>query len=347
MRLRCGTFLVTLGRVALVAAILTATASEVKPISVRVRQTAGGPRLFVDGKPIPPRAFYGAGPSIGFIAELREYTFTLPFVAPFDTARAEVRIGFPTDPSQYWIHDVKLKDTETGTVVPVDLSLVGAMKDGAPHPPHGISAPCPVPLVKGRTYRLLIPVRADHPRSFFYPSVVAFGTASKTRRCPLPYREDIWDYKAVAGSGGLPMAKEQTPDILRRNVSFEILRGLGDWWMDLFGRGWYNDPDLWKLRTELAPLEEAMFRRTKPYSPEIADIVDERSFLYLAYGATRAMAPLGLSKGLFHKEWGSGLRKGAAPLFAPILAEGDEVWATYRDLPENPALVARKHADGP
>ena len=750
MRLRCGTFLVTLGRVVLVATILTATASEIKPISVRVRQTAGGPRLFVDGKPIPPRAFYGAGPSIGFIAELREYTFTLPFVAPFDTARAEVRIGFPSDPSQYWIHDVKLKDTETGTVVPVDLSLAGAKKEGEPHPPRGISAPCPMPLVKGRTYRLLIPVRADHPRSFFHPSVVAFDAAGKAQRCPLPYgdtlaattrlagevgvrivtfgagngwvepekfpkwdaldaacrrlveanpdvlllprvgmnappwflarhpevkmrfddgfvmnapsissrlyreaacahleklvrhlretfprnfagvhvsgqnsgewfyeksqsaslggyetpvrdafrawlakegepdaataevpspearrdasggclldpvrhrrivafnrfrqeemasflselgeavrrgsdgqslamffygyswelgcvptgaaatghyalewliahgrenvdalsapysysnrrwpgsipvmsaaetlaragilwfneddtrtyREDIWDYKAVAGSGGLPMAKEQTPDILRRNVSFEILRGLGDWWMDLFGRGWYNDPDLWKLRTELAPLEEAMFRRTKPYSPEIADIVDERSFLYLACGATRAMAPLmnryvfdgcgapygqyflndvlarpvdaklyvfaltpyldadqrakiaalraarpdatflwcwapgylsekgmsvdtiaettgfrvervspatplarstplGLAKGLFHKEWGGGLREGAAPLFAPILQEGDEVWAEYRDLPGKPALVVRKHADGP
>ena len=91
MRLRCGTFCV------LVAAILTATAADVQPISVRVRQTAGGPRLFVDGKPIPPRAFYGAGPSIGFIAELREYTFTLPFVAPFDAARAEVRIGFPRE----------------------------------------------------------------------------------------------------------------------------------------------------------------------------------------------------------------------------------------------------------
>ena len=57
--------------------------------------------------------------------------------------------------------------------------------------------------------------------------------------------------------------------------------------------------------------------------------------------------PLGLAKGLFHKEWGGGLRKGAAPLFAPILQEGDAVWAEYRDLPGKPAFVARKHADGP
>ena len=106
MRLRCGTFY------ALVATILTATAADVQPISVRVRQTAGGPRLFVDGKPIPPRAFYGAGPSIGFIAEVREYTFTLPFTAPVSTERAEIRIAFPSVPSKFWIHDVTLVDGE-------------------------------------------------------------------------------------------------------------------------------------------------------------------------------------------------------------------------------------------
>ena len=89
----------TIGTV-LAAAFTTAVvfAEGVQPISVRVRQTAGGPRLFVDGKPIPPRAFYGAGPSIGFIAEVREYTFTLPFTAPVSTERAEIRIAFPSVP---------------------------------------------------------------------------------------------------------------------------------------------------------------------------------------------------------------------------------------------------------
>ena len=57
--------------------------------------------------------------------------------------------------------------------------------------------------------------------------------------------------------------------------------------------------------------------------------------------------PLGLAKGLSYEEWGGGLKPGAAPLFAPILTEGDEVWATYRDLPEKPALVARKRGSGP
>ena len=718
------------------------------PVSVRVRQTPGGPRIFVDGKPIPPRALFGGGPSVGFIAEQKEYTFTLPFTAPVSTERAEIRIAFPSVPSKFWIHDVTIVDGETGKETAVDISLSGALPDGRPHP-GSLSSPCPTPLVEGRRYRLRIPIRSDHGRSFFDPSVIAFDAAGKGRKCPLPYGEtlsattrlaaevgvniatfcasngwtepekapnwdaldavcrrlvaanpnvlllprigmnapswflarhpevkmsfddgfvmnsasvssrlyrqaacahleklvrhlrdafprnfagvhvsgqnsgewfyeksfdhelggyetpvrdafrtwlaregepdaataevpsaaerrdtsggclldperqrrlvlfnrfrqeemasflselgaavrrgsdgqslamffygyswevggmlngaaasghyalewllkhgkenvdalsapysysnrkwpgsipvmsaaetlarngilwfneddtrtyldEIWDYKTLAGSGGLPMTKEHTPDILRRNAAFEILRGLGDWWMDLFGRGWYLDSDLWALRRDLEPLEQSMFERTKPYSPEIANIVDERSFLYLACESRRAMqalmsrsvfdgcgapygqyllndvlarpidaklyffalatyldadqrakiaalraarpdatfvwcwAPgylsekgmsmdtisettgfrvervspamplarstsLGLEKGLGYKEWGGAVQKGASPLFAPILEEGDEVWSVWRDLPDKPALVARKHANG-
>ena len=35
-------------------------------IDVRVRQTPGGPRIFVDGKAIRPRFFYGSPPCLGF-----------------------------------------------------------------------------------------------------------------------------------------------------------------------------------------------------------------------------------------------------------------------------------------
>ncbi len=581
-----------------------ALADGVKPISVRVRPTPGGPRIFVDGKPIPPRAFYGAAPSIGFIAEVREYVFTLPFTAPVSTERAEVRIAFPSVPSRFWIHDVTLVDGETGTETAVDMSLAGALPDGRPHPGR-LSSPCPIPLVEGRRYRLRIPIRADHGRSFFQPSVVAYDAEGKERRCPIPYGDtlaettriageagvnivtfsasngwnasaegwvaperksrwdaldavcrrlveanpnvlllprvgvnapmwflerhpevkmrfddgfvmnsasissrlyrqaacahleklvrhlretfprnfagvhvsgqnsgewfyekafdhelggyetpvrdafrawlaregepdaataevpsaeerrdmsggclldpvrqrrlvmfnrfrqeemasflselgaavrrgsdgqslamffygyswevgstkngaaatghyalewllahgrenidalsapysysnrkwpgstpvmsaaetlaragilwfneddtrtyldDVWDYKTLAG--GSPVTKEQTLDLLRRNASFEILRGLGDWWMDLFGRGWYRDPDLWTLRRELEPLERAMSVRQKPYASEIANIVDEHSFLYLACESRRAMAVL-LNRAMF------------------------------------------------
>ena len=739
MRLRSVTFLATIFTTVAIAA-------EVRPISVRVRQTPGGPRIFVDGQPISPRAFYGAGPSIGFIAEIKEYVFTLPFTAPVSTERAEIRIAFPSVPSKFWIHDVTLVDGETEKETAVGISLAGALPDGRPHPDR-LSCPCPIPLVEGRRYRLRIPIRSDHGRSFFHPSVVAFDAAGTARRCPLPYSmtldattrlaaevgvnivtfgasngwiepekapnwdaldavcrrlvaanpnvlllprigmnapawflarhpevkmrfddgfvmnsasvssriyrqaacahleklvrhlretfprnfagvhvsgqnsgewfyeksfdhelggyeapvrdafrvwlaqegepdaataevpsaeerrdtsggclldpvrqrrlvlfnrfrqeemasflselgaavrrgsdgqclamffygyswevgsmkngaaasghyalewllkhgkenvdalsapysysnrkwpgsipvmsaaetlarngilwfneddtrtylDDVWDYKTLAG--GSPVTKEQTIDLLRRNASFEILRGLGDWWMDLFGRGWYLDPDLWVLRRELAQLEQAMFVRTKPYSPEIANVVDERSFLYLACESRKtmgvllnrymldgcgapygqyflndvldnpgdaklyvfAMAPYldaaqrakiaalraarpdasflwcwapgylsekgmsvegieevtgfrvtragvsngwakttekGFARGLGLSTWGGGVQEGAAPLFSPTVRPGDEVWATYRDAPDLPALVARRRGEG-
>ena len=753
-------------------------AEDVRPISVRVRQTPGGPQLHLDGRPIPARSFCGAGPSVAFIAETREYTFTLPFMVPVDAVRAEVRIAFTRDPASFWMHDVSLVEQETGKVV----GLAGSMADeksfraawkvlgentggtvkqeGAKvkatvlAAPPGVRRPFylaskePISLVKGGKYHLRIPIISDHGRSFFNPYVMVYDASGREHRCPLSYgnaqtdterlageagvdivafgapncwgepekpqdwtvldavcrrrlegnprallllrmgmnapdwflarhpeakmrfddgfvmnsssvssrpyrkaacehleklvrhlretfprnfagvhvagqnsgewfyqksfdhelggyetpvrdafrewlakegepdaataevpsaaerrdvsggalldpvrqrrlvafnrfrqeevasflselgaavrrgsdgqslamffygyswevgntkngaaasghyalewlirngrenvdalsapysytnrkwpgsipamaavetlsragilwfneddtrtcREDIWDYKAAAG--GSPVTKEQTIDLLRRNLSFEILRGVGDWWFDLFGRGWYNDPDFWALRKELAPMEQKILSRTRPYSPEIADVVDERSFHCLACESRRTMGPLlnrfmldgcgapygqyllndvlarpigarlyvfaivpyldagqrakiaalrasrpdatflwcwapgylsekgmsadtlaettgfrvervspktpmarstplGLAKGLSYREWGGGLQAGAAPLFAPTLAEGDEVWAEYRDLPGKPALVARRHPDGP
>ena len=104
------------------------------------------------------------------------------------------------------------------------------------------------------------------------------------------YLEDIWDYKTIAG--GKPVNKPETEDLLTKNATLEIVRGFGDWWMDLFGRGWYRDADLWKIRTKLAALDDAMLTRTKPYEPEIAFVMDEQSMVYLKPTANRAMGTL-------------------------------------------------------
>lgn len=108
------------------------------------------------------------------------------------------------------------------------------------------------------------------------------------------YLEDIWDYKTVAG--GKPVDKPQTEDLLLKNAALEIVRGFGDWWMDLFGRGWYRDPDLWKIRTRLAALDEAFLNRTKPYEPEIANVMDEASMNYVKPGASRVTSMLSIRK---------------------------------------------------
>ena len=54
----------------------------------------------------------------------------------------------------------------------------------------------------------------------------------------------------------------------------------------------------------------------------------------------------GFARGLGLSTWGGGVQKGAAPLFSPVVRSGDEVWATYRDAPNSPALVARRRGEG-
>ena len=105
------------------------------------------------------------------------------------------------------------------------------------------------------------------------------------------YLEDIWCYKAVQGTGGDRWkTKEQTCDQLLRNASQDILRGQGDWWMDLFGRGWYADAGLWDMRAHLNRMDDALLDRGSMVEPDVAVLVDERSFLYLGWNSGRRPA---------------------------------------------------------
>ena len=71
----------------------------------------------------------------------------------------------------------------------------------------------------------------------------------------------------------------------------DILRGHGDWWMDLFGRGWFRDAEIWKVRKALNVMDDAMLLRKKPYSPEIALVVDERSLMRNGFGSDKEVTP--------------------------------------------------------
>ncbi len=105
------------------------------------------------------------------------------------------------------------------------------------------------------------------------------------------YLEDIWCYKAVQGTGGDRWkTKEQTCDQLLRNASQCILRGQGDWWMDLFGRGWYADAGLWDMRAHLNRMDDALLGCGSMVEPDVAVLVDERSFLYLGWNSDRRPA---------------------------------------------------------
>ena len=46
-----------------------------------------------------------------------------------------------------------------------------------------------------------------------------------------------------------------------------------NWWVDLFGRGWYRDADIWKVRSELNALDCMLAARKGAYASEIASVV--------------------------------------------------------------------------
>ena len=102
--------------------------------------------------------------------------------------------------------------------------------------------------------------------------------------------EDIWCYKCL--QGGNRRGERETCDLLLRNACFGIFRGYGDWWMDLFGRGWFRSGRLWALREKLNALDDALLARKRPYSPEIAIVVNEDSFLHIGCNAGKMMRPL-------------------------------------------------------
>lgn len=101
------------------------------------------------------------------------------------------------------------------------------------------------------------------------------------------HHEDIWDHMDWAPHDDPWM----TRNAFLRDSAVQILRGYGDWWMDLFGRGWFRDPEVWKVRQALNPLDDLMLKRKRPYSPDIAVCVNEESFLYLGWGSGAVTGP--------------------------------------------------------
>lgn len=103
------------------------------------------------------------------------------------------------------------------------------------------------------------------------------------------YLEPFWDF--ITCCGGPKVDKAQTLRTLRRNLAQDIIRGFGCWWMDLFGRGWLVDPDLWNVQGELRGLENAMMNRKGPFAPDIAFIAHEKGLESLVASRRTFLAP--------------------------------------------------------
>ena len=91
--------------------------------------------------------------------------------------------------------------------------------------------------------------------------------------------------------GGLVDLK-QTQQVMLRNTAQAALRGFATWWMDLPARGWFNDAAIWQEMVRLHPVDAAMARRTTPFTPEIAAVIDETSMCHLTGGSEPAGRPL-------------------------------------------------------
>ncbi len=85
---------------------------------------------------------------------------------------------------------------------------------------------------------------------------------------------------------------ENNCKVMLRNTAQEAIRGLGSWWMDLYGHGWYDDPALWEVQRRLWPSERALLARPRPYTPDVAAIVGEQSQLHFSAESRAVTRPL-------------------------------------------------------
>ncbi|MCF7818809.1 MAG: hypothetical protein K9M54_13110 [Kiritimatiellales bacterium] len=90
-----------------------------------------------------------------------------------------------------------------------------------------------------------------------------------------------WYWDSAEKLYDIPKTPQSASAMLDRVFAFACAHRSTLWWMDLFGAGWFSDPNLWNTLdqgmgrhfVEQAGIEQA-------YRPEVAVIVDEKSRLY-------------------------------------------------------------------
>ena len=80
--------------IAILCVLAVSAAAGEPQREVRVRQTAGGPMIHVDGKAVPPRMFWGRSGSRRYPIGTDWTPFTLTFTPSADTARGTVHLRF-------------------------------------------------------------------------------------------------------------------------------------------------------------------------------------------------------------------------------------------------------------
>jgi hypothetical protein len=98
------------------------------------------------------------------------------------------------------------------------------------------------------------------------------------------------DTRTYLGSGNFPGAMDAVDTIedtnreLLRNTAQCALRNFGTWWMDLGATGWFHDARMWGEMKRLQRLDGPLLANPRPFQPEVAAVIDERSMLQVAAG---------------------------------------------------------------
>lgn len=83
-------------------------------LSVRVQDTPGGPQIHVDGKPVPPRFFWGAMNS-GHLSTQPEWSsHSFEFLPGDVDGTGTLHFRFSQIPGDVWLADVRIRDVKTG-----------------------------------------------------------------------------------------------------------------------------------------------------------------------------------------------------------------------------------------
>lgn len=93
-------------------------AADQETLVVRVRDTAGGPQIHVNGKPVPPRFFWGSENSgrVALTPAWAERAFE--FTPDSDVAgNGTLHFRFADTPCEIWIKDLRITDAATGADV--------------------------------------------------------------------------------------------------------------------------------------------------------------------------------------------------------------------------------------
>ncbi|MBO5308508.1 MAG: beta-galactosidase [Lentisphaeria bacterium] len=86
----------------------------------------------------------------------------------------------------------------------------------------------------------------------------------------------------AAGNDAAGTDAAQSKLLLTRNLAAGLAGNYAEWKLDLYGRGWFNDPLLWEPAHEFRTLEKELLENPQATVPDVGVFIDPVSFRYIA-----------------------------------------------------------------